>query len=149
MCFDGDWARTSPRGGDANDTQQETVMYVTAQDPTTPAEIPGISHATWASADTGVRLSVWRQSIAPGAATPPHVHDCDEVVMCLAGRGAAHIDGEVHPFGPRETVSLPRNKPHQLFNVGDAPLEVIAAFGDSPVRTHWPDGSELQVPWRT
>lgn len=125
-------------------------MHVTGQDPMTPAEIPGISHATWASAAAnGVRLSVWRQSLAPGAATPPHVHDCDEVVLRLAGRGEAHIGGEIHAFGANQTVSLPRDLPHQLFNVGDAPLELLTAFGDSPVRTRWPDGGELQVPWET
>ena len=30
-----------------------------------------------------------------GAATPPHRHDCDEVVLCQAGHGELHLDGEV------------------------------------------------------
>ena len=30
--------------------------------------IPGVAHATWASAANGLgRLSVWRQTLAPGA----------------------------------------------------------------------------------
>ena len=47
--------------------------------------IPGIAHITLASQADGLsELSVWRQSMSPGAATPPHHHDCDEVVLCLA-----------------------------------------------------------------
>ena len=118
--------------------------------PMTPAELPGISHATWMSHDeTGLKLSVWRQSLAPGAMTPPHVHDCDEVVLCLAGAGEVTVDDRVERFGAGATVALPRGQLHQLRNVGSTPLEVIAAFGDSPVATRWPDGSALDVPWRT
>ena len=57
---------------------------------TTP--LPGISHATWAGAQDGLsQLSIWRQTLAPGAATPPHSHDCDEVVLCLSGFGEVHV----------------------------------------------------------
>ncbi|MCD6043103.1 MAG: putative auxin-binding protein 1, partial [Burkholderiales bacterium] len=39
--------------------------------------LPGIEHLTLAGAAQGLsRLSVWRQSMAPGSATPPHQHDC-------------------------------------------------------------------------
>jgi quercetin dioxygenase-like cupin family protein len=51
---------------------------------------------------------VWRQTLAPGAATPPHRHDCDEVVLCLSGWGEVHSDGAVQRFGADCTVVLPR-----------------------------------------
>lgn len=124
-------------------------MYVIDQPHPQPAELPGVSHATWASAADGLQLSVWRQSLAPGAATPPHTHECDEVVLCLAGAGEVVVEGERQAFGPNTTVLLPRRRLHQLFNVGATPLEIIGMFGESPVRTHWPDGSALEVPWRT
>ena len=39
--------------------------------------IPGVAHSTWASATDGLsQISIWRQNLAPGAATPPHRHDC-------------------------------------------------------------------------
>ena len=37
------------------------------------AELPGLQHRTLAGHDHGLdQLSVWRQTLAPGAATPPH-----------------------------------------------------------------------------
>lgn len=125
-------------------------MYVIKQDKPGATPIPGIEHATWAGAHVGLsQLSLWRQSMAPGGATPPHSHDCDEVVLCLAGQGELHIDGEVHRFGPDDVVVLPGGKPHQLFNVGTGPMETIGIFGSSPVGTLGPDGAPLELPWRS
>jgi len=112
--------------------------------------IPGVAHATWAGHDDGLeQLSVWRQSLAAGAATPPHRHDCDEVVLCLAGQGEVHEGGVVRRFAAGSTVTLPRGRVHQLFNVGTGPLELIGIFAGTPVGTELPDGSALALPWRS
>jgi len=114
------------------------------------AALPGIDHVTLAGSSDGLNsLSVWKQSIAPGTATPPHRHDCEEVVICEAGRGAVHIDGRVHAFGPDMTVVIPRNAAHQIFNVGDDTMQVIAVLAASPVAVEFPDGTSLALPWRT
>lgn len=116
---------------------------------TTP--IPGISHSTWAGAADGLQqLSVWRQTLAPGAATPPHRHPCDEVVMCLGGWGELHEDG-VAPqrFGPDQTVLLPKGRFHQIVACGALPLELIGVFAATPVPVELPDGSSLELPWRS
>ncbi|TFY98583.1 cupin domain-containing protein [Ramlibacter rhizophilus] len=115
-----------------------------------PTAIPGIHHATWAGADEGLaQLSLWRQSIAPGGATPPHRHDCDEVVLCSGGRGELHLGGQVHAFGGGETVVVPRNALHQIFSTGETPLELIGVFGSAPVEVFLPDGERLPLPWRS
>jgi mannose-6-phosphate isomerase-like protein (cupin superfamily) len=125
-------------------------MVILEQTRPEPASIPGVAHATWAGHADGLQqLSVWRQTLAPGAATPPHRHDCDEVVMCHAGSGEVHIDGGVHHFGADNTVVLPKGRTHQIFNVGAEPLEIVGVFGATPVGTCLPDGSELPLPWRT
>ena len=125
-------------------------MYVIEQARPTPAPIPGVAHATWAGHDDGLtQLSVWRQSIAPGGATPPHRHDCDEVVLCQAGSGELHIDGQAQRFGADTTLVLPRGSLHQIFNVGAQPLEIVGVFGGTPVATTLPDGSALALPWRS
>ena len=124
--------------------------YVLDQPRPAPTDIPGVHHATWASGSDGLKtLSLWRQSLAPGGSTPPHSHDCEEIVLCLSGRGEVHIAGEVHAFGPEQTVLLPANVPHQLFNVGQEPLETTAVFAATPVGVALPDGSALEVPWRS
>lgn len=125
-------------------------MSVITQTPPAPTAIPGVSHATWAGQADGLsQLSLWRQSLAAGAATPPHGHDCDEVVLCLSGEGELHLDGAVARFGPGSTLLLPRGGTHQIFNAGSAPLEILGVFGGTPVGTWLPDGSALPLPWRS
>jgi quercetin dioxygenase-like cupin family protein len=125
-------------------------MNVIAQQHPETTPLPGIAHATWAGHAQGLsQISMWRQTLAPGAATPPHRHDCDEVVLCLAGSGELHVGGAVHPFGPDATIVLPRGQDHQIFNTGAAPLETLAVFGSTPVATRWPDGSPIDLPWAT
>ena len=112
--------------------------------------IPGVAHATWAGHADGLeQLSVWRQTLAPGAATPPHRHDCDEVVLCLAGQGEVHAQGTVQRFGADCTLVLPKGRDHQIFNTGAQAMEIIGMFGATPVATYLPDGVALELPWRT
>lgn len=124
--------------------------YILEQPRPAATPIPGILHATWAGRDDGLTsLSLWRQSIGPGGCTPPHSHDCEELVLCTGGRGEVHIAGEVHAFGADQTVRLPARVPHQIFNVGSVPLETTAVFAATPVAVALPDGSALDLPWRS
>ncbi len=114
------------------------------------AELPGIEHLTVAGAAQGLtRLSMWRQSMAPGSATPPHRHDCEEVVLVLAGSGEVDIGGTRHAFGADSTLVLPRDLPHQIFNTGSVPLVTVAAFSATPVGTFLPDGAPIALPWES
>lgn len=112
--------------------------------------LPGITHRTLASHADGLRsLSVWLQTMEPGAATPPHRHDCDEVVVVLAGRGELHIDGTVRAFGPQQTLVLPAETDHRIVNSGTEPLCTLAAFAATPVGVVLPDGTPFELPWRS
>ncbi|MGQ0700731.1 MAG: cupin domain-containing protein [Panacagrimonas sp.] len=115
------------------------------------ASMPGIDHVTLAGSAQGLRqLSVWQQVLEPGSATPPHRHDCEEVVLCSAGRGEIHVDGrEVFSFAAGTTVCVPRNALHQIFNSGSEPLGMVAIFSTSPVDARFPDGSPIKLPWTT
>lgn len=125
-------------------------MHVIEQNRPAPTDIPGVAHVTWAGEADGLeQLSVWRQTLAPGAATPPHHHDCDEVVMCLGGWGELHTDGETHRFTADSILVLPKGRVHQIFNVGPQPLETLAVLGQTPVLTRQPDGQVLPLPWRS
>ena len=122
-------------------------MIVIQQPRPAPTPIAGIAHSTWAASDEGLsQLSVWRQTLAPGAASPPHRHDCDEVVLCLAGLGEVHTEGQVHRFGADQTLALPRDRVHQLFNVGPSPLDLVAVLASTPVATMLPDGQPIHLP---
>lgn len=112
--------------------------------------LPGIEHLTLAGAAQGLsRLSVWRQSMAPSCATPPHQHDCEEVVLVVEGSGEVEIGGRRVAFGPDTTLVLPPNVPHQIFNTGSVALVTVAAFSATPVGTFLPDGAALELPWKS
>jgi mannose-6-phosphate isomerase-like protein (cupin superfamily) len=114
------------------------------------SSLPGLENVTLAGSDNGLRhLSVWQQMIAPGTATPPHRHDCEEVVLIRSGSGELHLDGEVHRFGPDTTLIIPPGAPHQLMYDGAAPFELIGIFSVSPVVVFSTDGQPIELPWAT
>lgn len=114
------------------------------------AQLPGIDHVTLAGSDHGLhKLSIWRQNMRAGTATPPHRHDCEEVVLCEAGHGEILIDGQRYPFCANQTIVIPPDLPHQIFNVGDGPLVTLAVFSRTPVEVAYPDGAALELPWRS
>lgn len=112
--------------------------------------LPGIEHRTLAGGDDGLkRLSVWEQAITRGMLTPPHRHDCEEVVLVTKGRGELHIGGEVHSFAEADVLIIPANAEHQIVNSGNDTLKLIAALSSSPVVAHFPNGDVIPLPWKT
>lgn len=125
-------------------------MYVIQNSQLPRAALPGIEHLTLAGSENGLKdLSIWKQSIAPGGATPPHRHDCEEVALILAGTGELLVDGERYRFGADTTLVVPRNVPHQIINIGEEPLELVGVLAGSPVAVFFPDGQPLELPWVT
>ena len=123
-------------------------MQVSPNPSLTRSSLPGILHATLAGSKHGLRgLSVWSQILEAGSATPPHRHDCEEVVLCSGGRGELRFGDRSLPFGADNTVTIPRNALHQIVNVGDEPLSIVAIFGRSPVEAYFPDGQRIDLPW--
>lgn len=112
------------------------------------SSLPGIEHQTLASqAHALAGISLWRQTMAPGSATPLHQHDCEEVVLVLSGSGEVRSNGTATPFGPDTTLVLPPRVPHEIVNTGDAPLVTVAVFSATPVGTFLPDGARMELPW--
>lgn len=112
------------------------------------SELPGIGHLTLAGSENGLRnLSIWKQSIAPGAATPAHRHDCEEVVLITAGRGELELEARSYAFGPDTTLIIPRNALHQIVNIGDECLALIGVFSAAPVDVFSPEGQLIDLPW--
>jgi quercetin dioxygenase-like cupin family protein len=125
-------------------------MYVFRNVDAATAAIPGVRHQTLAGQASGLaQLSVWRQVLDGGAATPPHRHDCEEVVLVEAGSGELRVDGIAHPFGPGTTLVIPPAVDHQIVNTGTAPMHVVAVFSVSPVAVLRPDGEPLPLPWNS
>ena len=119
--------------------------YVAAVDlgaapPAPVGPIRGLAHITLAGrAHGGLRgLEVWMETLAPGAGTPIHSHDCEEVFFVISGTGTMRTllpGGEVRAqaLRPNSTVAvLPRVR-HQLRNEGAADVQVIVAMDAAPM----------------
>lgn len=114
-----------------------------------PTPIPGIAHRTLAGAEHGLtNLAVWFQRIDAGGATPPHRHDCEEVVIVQQGEGTLLVNGAEQRFKAGDTLILPRNELHQILNTGAGVLQLLAAFSAAPVQVELPDGMPLALPWQ-
>jgi mannose-6-phosphate isomerase-like protein (cupin superfamily) len=112
--------------------------------------LPGLKHQTLASLTRGTyTMEVWRQTLAAGAATPWHRHSCEEVIMILSGRGECRMPGRIERFGPDATLIVDSDAVHQLANTGDAPLELLAVLGMTPVTVLDAAGHLLELPWDT
>ena len=123
-------------------------MHVSDNDAAPRAGLPGLEHETLAGSRDGLRhLSVWRNTIAAGAATPPHRHDCEEVVIVESGHGELHIGGTIERFGPNTTLTIPPNVDHQIVNAGAEPIRLVAVFSMTPVAVVLPDGQPFPLPW--
>lgn len=113
-----------------------------------PNILPGLAHRTLAGAEHGLeRLAVWSQCIEPQGATPPHSHDCEEVILIRRGRGTLVFGGEEQTFGAGDTIIVPPAAVHQILNTGDEPLELVAVLSTSNVEVKLPDGTLLDLPW--
>jgi len=111
-------------------------------------ELPGLRHQTIAGRRQGVKtMEIWLQTMAPGAETPVHRHDCEEVILVLSGSGTCTVDGETFAFGPNSTLILEPDVVHQLVNTSDEELRLVATLGMAPVRVKTADGAPLPVPW--
>jgi quercetin dioxygenase-like cupin family protein len=93
------------------------------------------------------QVEVWYTTLAPGAATPLHVHAAEEIVVVLRGRGQIRIGEACMTFEAPCTLIAPQGVSHQILNTGGDPLEAVAAM---PLRSSisTADGEELSLPWR-
>lgn len=65
-------------------------------------------------------------TLDPGAAVPPHFHNCEESVLVMSGQAIATIDGVEHALVPGDTSWIPAGIPHFFRNVSDS--EPMAIF---------------------
>ena len=111
-------------------------------------ELPGLVHRTIGGHLQGLKtMEVWLQTIAPGAATPVHCHDCEEVILILSGSGICTVEGNSVPFGPDSTLILKPDVVHQIVNTSEEEMKLVAALSMAPVRVKTAEGKPLPVPW--
>jgi quercetin dioxygenase-like cupin family protein len=113
-----------------------------------PNVLPGLAHRTLAGAEHGLKqLAVWSDCIDPQGATPPHSHDCEEVVLIQRGEGTLMFGGAEHAIRAGDTIIVPPNAVHQILNTSDEPLVLLAVLSTAKVVVKLPDGTPLDLPW--
>lgn len=112
--------------------------------------LPGIEHQTIAQRSYGTQsVEAWKQSLAPGAATPPHFHECEEVIYVMEGDGEIAIEGKTMPFQANCTLIVPPRLVHQITNTGSEAMRLAAWLSESPARVFLPSGERLVLPWES
>jgi mannose-6-phosphate isomerase-like protein (cupin superfamily) len=107
----------------------------------------GVTAVGYASPSRGASdLSLWRLSLAPGEASPPHSLSREEVFLALGGEAVATIDGAEHSFGAGDCLVVAAGKPFVL-SAGDAGLDAVCAMAAGGKATLLPDGPTISPPW--
>ena len=78
----------------------------------------------------------------PGGIQKPHHHETEQCYLILEGKGVMEIDGEKADVGPCDTIFIPSNSLHSLYNKGKTKLKYLSAgspvFGMENERELWP-----------
>jgi len=108
--------------------------------------VPGLTHITLAGAvqDGHKEVEAWEETVGPGAGTPIHRHDCEEILVILKGGGTVYIappsdnkfPGEpvATPFSANSTFSLPVNSVHQVLNTKDEDFHFFVIISKPPIK---------------
>jgi len=76
---------------------------------------------------------IWHATVPADTFVPPHVHPTqDEWIVMLEGNLEVEFGGEVQKAGPGDTVRMPMNEAHAVFNRSGKTATCI--FGVSPSR---------------
>ena len=111
-------------------------------------ELPGLKHRTLASQAGGIAsFEVWQQSLGPGAATPLHRHDCEEVIVFTGGSGVMRHAGTETPIEAGTVLLCRPNELHQIVNTGQDELTLYGILAVSPVPVVDEHGGAIPLPW--
>lgn len=85
--------------------------------------------------------------IAPGAHTPLHRHNCEEVYYVLQGRGYVESEGERYEFETGDAIYNRENTAHRVFNTGTEPVRlcVVAGIMLMSLLPEWPTPSPYEI----
>jgi quercetin dioxygenase-like cupin family protein len=72
--------------------------------------------------------SAWRLTLDPGAASPPHTLDHEEIIIALEGRLEAEFGDRRESIGAGDALIVPAGAEVVLSNPGDRAFEAIACL---------------------
>jgi mannose-6-phosphate isomerase-like protein (cupin superfamily) len=66
--------------------------------------------------------------ISPKNGTGPHVHDSDEIMCVVTGRGEGSVGEEKSQFREGTIIFAPKNVKHEVKNSGDETLKLVCVY---------------------
>lgn len=99
-----------------------------------------------ATRTSGARqVEMWRGRMDARAATPPHRHDTEEVVLFLKGSGHVTLGDQQRRYQAGDTLILPAGELHQIFADTDSEFVAAMPLGGT---VQLPDNEVMDLPWR-
>ena len=91
-----------------------------------------------AHAQTGaVATALLENVIDPGGAIPLHVHEVEELLVCLEGSGHVQLGEETLAFRAGDTAIVPAGAVHGVRNPGPLPLRMLGFFPTAQPVPEW------------
>ena len=91
------------------------------------------------------QCSAHENVLKPGVEVPAHMHEVEEVIVCLEGEGERTFANQpATRYQAGSVIIIPPNTAHVLRNVGTANLRQICFFAGNLTKTRWV-GSEGSV----
>lgn len=86
-----------------------------------------------------------------GCRLPRHTDSAEETIVLIGGRAGVSVQGEESDLSGGAIALIPANTPHEVRNLGGAPLRFLAAYAGTDVVTTYeaeaqPDGSRQRRP---
>lgn len=73
-------------------------------------------------------MSLAEALIKPGNATIGHRHvNFEEIYFIMSGIGKMILGEETVVVGPRDTIAIPENTYHKIYNIGDEDLSILCS----------------------
>ena len=91
------------------------------------------------------QVEMWHGRMDANAATPPHSHDTEEVVLFLKGSGRATVADREIRYQSGDTLILPAGQVHQIFAETESEFVCAMPIGGT---VNLPDGMVIDLPWR-
>jgi quercetin dioxygenase-like cupin family protein len=92
-------------------------------------------------------VSLWRIELAPGASSPLHLMDVEEIFLGTEGHAAVVIEGVESTISAGDCLIVPAGTPFTLTAGSDEPFHAVACMPAGGKATMLPDGATFVPPW--
>lgn len=77
---------------------------------------------------TGTHSQLVVMALRPGEEIGEEVHEVDQFIYLVKGKGQAVLAGAVAPFEEGEALCIPAGKLHNVRNTGDTPMKLFTVY---------------------